>query len=138
MVRSEAAAEESLAAIRARIRFGIAIAAMIRMMATTISSSISEKPFCFRISFFPSFGLELSFLVMADAVVHDVRICRAKYRSYFGVQPRPPRALFSVKRQTIVSNFRVFLTPILPKSVSQTYNSCHFGTALLFENEGIG
>jgi hypothetical protein len=29
---------------------------MIRMMATTISSSISEKPFCFRISFFlPSF-----------------------------------------------------------------------------------
>jgi len=28
----------------------MAIAAMIRMMATTISSSISEKPFCFRIS----------------------------------------------------------------------------------------
>src|ERR1700736_5400159 len=50
MVRSEAAAEESLAAIRARIKFGIAIAAMIRIIATTISSSISEKPFCFRIA----------------------------------------------------------------------------------------
>src|ERR1700726_368325 len=57
MVRSEAAAEESLAAIRARIKLGIAIAAMIRMMATTISSSISEKPFCLRISIFPSFVL---------------------------------------------------------------------------------
>src|ERR1700685_4147059 len=50
MVCSEAAADESLAAIRARIRLGMAMAAMIRMMATTISSSISEKPFCcFRI-----------------------------------------------------------------------------------------
>jgi hypothetical protein len=35
----------------------MAIAAMIRMMATTISNSISEKPFCFRISIFPSFEL---------------------------------------------------------------------------------
>jgi hypothetical protein len=26
---------------------------MIKMIATTISSSISEKPFCFRISFSP-------------------------------------------------------------------------------------
>src|SRR5271167_231811 len=47
MVCSEAAADESLAAIRARIRLGIAMAAMIRMIATTISSSISEKPLCF-------------------------------------------------------------------------------------------
>src|SRR5271154_3814356 len=46
MVCSEAAADESLAAIRARSKLGIAMAAMIRMMATTISSSISEKPFC--------------------------------------------------------------------------------------------
>src|SRR5271165_146478 len=47
----EATADDSLAAMRARSKFGIAIAAMIRMMATTISSSISEKPFCcFRIS----------------------------------------------------------------------------------------
>src|SRR5271156_776707 len=49
MVRVEAAAAESLAAMRARRRFGIAIAAMIRMMATTINNSISEKPLCFRI-----------------------------------------------------------------------------------------
>jgi hypothetical protein len=36
----------------------MAMAAMIRMIATTISNSISEKPFCFRISFFPSSRLE--------------------------------------------------------------------------------
>src|SRR5215470_4583237 len=55
IVRTEPTADDSLADIRARIRFGMAIAAMIRMMATTISSSISEKPFCFRI--FCSFRL---------------------------------------------------------------------------------
>src|SRR3954466_13387180 len=53
MVRTELTADDSLAAIRARSRFGIAMAAMIRMIATTISNSMSEKPFCFRISFFP-------------------------------------------------------------------------------------
>jgi hypothetical protein len=36
-----------LADIRAAIRFGIAIAAMIKMMATTMRSSIREKPACF-------------------------------------------------------------------------------------------
>jgi hypothetical protein len=46
-VRIEPTAEASLAAIRDRRRFGIAIAAMIRIIATTISNSISEKPFCF-------------------------------------------------------------------------------------------
>src|SRR5216684_3056081 len=51
MVRSEATAEASLAAMRDLKRFGIAIAAMIKIMATTISNSISEKPFCF---FMPS------------------------------------------------------------------------------------
>src|SRR5579859_113988 len=49
MVRIDATADDSLAAMRARSKFGIAIAAMIRMIATTISSSISEKPFCLRI-----------------------------------------------------------------------------------------
>jgi hypothetical protein len=44
--RMEATAEDSLAAIFERIKFGIAIAAMIRMIATTISNSISENPFC--------------------------------------------------------------------------------------------
>jgi hypothetical protein len=52
MVRSEATAEASFAAIFERIKFGIAIAAMIKMIATTISNSIREKPFClFRITF---------------------------------------------------------------------------------------
>src|SRR5580698_5378799 len=53
MVRTELTADDSLAAIRARNRFGMAMAAMIRMIATTISNSISEKPFCFRISCSP-------------------------------------------------------------------------------------
>src|SRR5262249_4541737 len=53
MVRMVLAADDSLAAMRARSRFGIAIAAMIKMIATTISNSISDKPFCFRILFFP-------------------------------------------------------------------------------------
>src|SRR5450631_3213743 len=49
MVRIDPTADDSLAAMRARSKFGMAIAAMIRMMATTISNSISEKPFCLRI-----------------------------------------------------------------------------------------
>src|SRR5258708_20672916 len=48
MLRTEPTAEDSLALILARSRFGIAIAAMIRMIGTTISNSISEKPFCLR------------------------------------------------------------------------------------------
>src|ERR1700691_1617571 len=47
MVRTAPTAEASLADMRARRRFGIAIEAMMRMIATTISNSISEKPFCF-------------------------------------------------------------------------------------------
>src|SRR5215471_5586507 len=50
MVRMVDTADDSLAAIRARSKLGMAIAAMIRMIATTIRSSISEKPFCFFIS----------------------------------------------------------------------------------------
>jgi hypothetical protein len=43
---------------------------MIRMIATTISNSISEKPFCcFRISSFP-------FLELFDGI--NVRTCLAK------------------------------------------------------------
>jgi hypothetical protein len=54
MVRSELTAEASLAAMRARSKFGIAMAAMIKMIATTIKSSISENPFCLlRIQFSP-------------------------------------------------------------------------------------
>jgi hypothetical protein len=43
-LRIEVAAEASFAAILARRRLGIAMAAMIRMIATTISNSISENP----------------------------------------------------------------------------------------------
>src|SRR5258708_1169093 len=46
MVRTEATAEASLAAILDRIKLGIAIAAMIKIIATTMSNSMSEKPFC--------------------------------------------------------------------------------------------
>src|SRR6266852_2433770 len=46
-VRIVPTAEDSFAAIRDRIKFGMAMAAMIRMIATTIKSSIREKPFCF-------------------------------------------------------------------------------------------
>ena len=46
-VRSEPTAEASFAAILDLIRFGIAMAAMIKMIATTISNSIREKPFWF-------------------------------------------------------------------------------------------
>src|SRR5438270_12434878 len=45
MALIEATAEASSAEIFARSRLGIAIAAMINMIATTISSSIKEKPF---------------------------------------------------------------------------------------------
>src|SRR6266852_1157055 len=51
IVRVAAAAADSLAEILARIKLGIAIAAMIRMIATTINNSINEKPFCFFIIF---------------------------------------------------------------------------------------
>jgi len=54
MVRSDDAAEVSLAAILARNKFGIAMAAMIKMIATTMSSSSIEKPFCLHISDFTS------------------------------------------------------------------------------------
>src|ERR1700751_2587403 len=47
-VRSEPTAEDWLAAIFARNKLGMAMAAIIRMMATTIKSSINEKPFCLR------------------------------------------------------------------------------------------
>jgi len=45
MVRMEPTAEASLAAMRERSRLGMAMAEMIRMMATTIRSSMREKPF---------------------------------------------------------------------------------------------
>src|SRR5712692_3375055 len=80
MVRIELTADDSLAAMRARSKFGIAIAAMIRMIATTISNSISEKPFCFRMSFFPLHVNES--VVLTDPTAHYARILGAKAISY--------------------------------------------------------
>src|SRR5262252_222682 len=48
MARSEPIAEASLPDIRARRRPGTAIAAMMPIIATTISSSISVNPCCAR------------------------------------------------------------------------------------------
>jgi hypothetical protein len=44
IVLIEPTADASFAAIRDRSKLGIAIAAMIKMIATTISNSIKEKP----------------------------------------------------------------------------------------------
>ena len=49
-VRSEPTAADSFAAIRERRKLGMAIAAIIRMIATTINNSMREKPFVFRIA----------------------------------------------------------------------------------------
>jgi hypothetical protein len=49
-VRIDAAAADSLAAIRERRKLGTATAAMIRMMATTTSTSIRENPLALRIA----------------------------------------------------------------------------------------
>src|SRR5512140_3861082 len=45
-VRMSPIVADSFAEMRARSRLGIAIAAMMPMIATTISSSIRVKPFC--------------------------------------------------------------------------------------------
>src|SRR5690242_13246257 len=75
MVRMDATADDSLAAMRARSKFGIAIAAMIRMIATTISNSISENPFCLRISnFSPSIFVRRIYLLSNDAVVSTIAL----------------------------------------------------------------
>jgi hypothetical protein len=50
----EAVADPSLADRRALNKFGIAIAAMIKMIATTINSSINENPLLMFFLFFIS------------------------------------------------------------------------------------
>jgi hypothetical protein len=54
--RIEPTADASLAAMRDRRRLGIAMAAMIRMIATTINSSMSEKPLCFLVPILSEMG----------------------------------------------------------------------------------
>src|SRR6185295_7602574 len=67
--RSEPMADASFPAMRARRRPGTAIAAMIPMMATTISSSISVKPLVLRIFMMPS-SFRLETQVGGDVIRH--------------------------------------------------------------------
>jgi hypothetical protein len=86
MVRIELTEDDSLAAIRARSKFGIAIAAMIRMIATTISNSINEKPFCFRISFFlPCYLYSASLVSKAISMVFS-----SEHNDYDSTQTERP------------------------------------------------
>src|SRR5690348_18360662 len=99
MVRIELAADDSLAAMRARSRFGIAMAAMIRMIATTISNSISEKPFCFRIVgslFLLRYQACVSTWVILHFVAHIQKVTIEQGR-------KPRQGLFSRVRQTLVT-----------------------------------
>src|SRR4029077_8913823 len=86
MVRTDATADDSLAAMRARRRFGIAIAAMIRMIATTINNSISEKPFCFFIFSLGCFQPAIDFLAQLSAGFFNptVRMQQATFRAQQG------------------------------------------------------
>src|SRR4029077_20852780 len=59
------------AAIFARSRLGIAIAAMIKMIATTMSNSISEKPFWFFFIVSPWIQSRM-FLVLPGGVRSDI------------------------------------------------------------------
>src|ERR1700674_1511616 len=75
-VRTDPTADDSFADILAPIRFGMAMAAIIRMMATTTSSSISENPFClFRI-----FRLVLRSSVFLSFVLWDSLSTCLQYR----------------------------------------------------------
>jgi hypothetical protein len=69
-----AVAAESWAATLDLNKLGIAIAAMMRMMATTISNSISEKPFCLRICASPAFG-KLETLPALDQGIRIMKDC---------------------------------------------------------------
>src|SRR5205814_8418082 len=127
MFFTEPTAEDSLALIRARSRFGMAMAAIIRMIATTISNSISEKPFCLRMS--------LSTLIpLASAVSIDPS--RALFALY------PPQHRKERTRRRLVHVFNN-LTGILElrrrhTSVAESLvladffgpgdKECHFGT----------
>ena len=130
MLRTEPTADDSLADIRARIKFGMAIAAMIRMMATTISSSISEKPFCLRISIFPSFFY--------------LRSCWSRMTQSFSIfalaWPKPPvtlvpdgltgTTLFSAAAQTLVQ-LASFVRFSLWQKPSDLMTICVIGPASL-------
>src|SRR5437762_8279127 len=82
MVRREETAEDSLAAIFARSKLGMAMAAMIRMIATTISNSIREKPRCLFMVFGTRESTSISVLAAGTHQVVHAR-CHGKNRPYY-------------------------------------------------------
>src|ERR1700730_6141283 len=72
MVRMEPTAEASLAAIRERSRLGIAMAAIIKIIATTISNSINEKPFCLLVMQFSWTRISIFFVLPLG--VREIRV----------------------------------------------------------------
>src|SRR6186997_2053734 len=75
IARSDPIADASLPAILARNRPGTAIAAMIPMMATTISSSISVKPLVLRILIVsPLSSREVNGILNEDLLDRDRRV----------------------------------------------------------------
>src|SRR5712691_6056448 len=79
IARSEPIADASLPDIRARSRPGIAIAAMMPMIATTISSSIRVKPFTLRI--FICLSSEKN-LVLLDVRPDVERACQSPQQAW--------------------------------------------------------
>jgi len=82
---------------------------MIRMMATTISSSISEKPFCcLRISNFPLVLDFCCFMLLHgdDAVELDKGTCPANPASYLGSCRAESKVFIFITS----SNFRLIVT----------------------------
>jgi hypothetical protein len=96
---------------------------MIRMIATTISNSISEKPFCFRISFFSPI-LRLSG-VFVDPVAELGAFWRPMPRSVskwcaLWVNLKPVNELKHLPLQT--------QTAMMPDFVARHDNFCQFAT----------
>jgi hypothetical protein len=118
MLCREATADDSLAAILARKKFGIAIPAMINRTATTSSSSINEKPFCLPIAFSP-------------AIVTQVACNPTCPKMTFGVpseadEPHLGRSIASVLPEVKCSICRKSLQIVTWNSCSDLYRSDNF------------
>src|SRR6266852_2032227 len=125
MVRIALTEADSFAAIRARSRLGIAIAAMIRIIATTISNSISEKPFCFRISFFPLAVcglLDLNYREYSHFIGQCLQLAYSFGRSRLVSMPGPCFCALPGCRM------RAIWTRHIAEIVPQTDNLCQFAT----------
>src|SRR5438034_3303120 len=77
------AADDSLAEIRARSKFGMAIAAIIKIIATTINSSINEKPFFVYASSIPL----LVILFCVILITNSSRCCSVQLVNHRGRIP---------------------------------------------------